>query len=77
MERLAGRIILLSGVSRTFVGFLAGLLAVLAQPPFGIFAAAFVSFPVLVWLIDGVAPDPGDGLLRRLMPPAAIGWSFG
>jgi len=77
MERLAGRIILLSGVSRTFVGFLAGLLAVLAQPPFGIFAAAFVSFPVLVWLIDGVAPDPGDGVLRRLMPPAAIGWSFG
>ncbi|MDX0562925.1 apolipoprotein N-acyltransferase [Sinorhizobium medicae] len=77
MERLAGRIILLSGVSRAFVGFLAGLLAVLAQPPFGIFAAAFVSFPVLVWLIDGVAPDPSDGAFRRLRQPAAIGWSFG
>lgn len=47
------------------------------QPPFGIFAAAFVSFPILVWLIDGVAPHPDEGLLRRLLPAASIGWSFG
>lgn len=77
MERLAGRIMLLSGASRAFVGFLAGLLAVLTQPPFGIFAAAFVSFPMLVWLIDGVATHPDDGLLKRLRPAALIGWSFG
>ncbi|WP_026619593.1 apolipoprotein N-acyltransferase [Ensifer sp. WSM1721] len=77
MERLAGRIILLSGVSRALVGFAAGLVAVLTQPPFGIFAAAFVSFPILVWLIDGIATNPNDGLLKRLLPAASIGWSFG
>jgi apolipoprotein N-acyltransferase len=77
MERLAGKIILLSGASRAFVGFLAGLLAMFAQPPFGIFSAAFVSFPILVWLIDGVAPHPDEGLFRRLLPAASIGWSFG
>lgn len=77
MERLAGKIILLSGTSRAFVGFLAGLLAMFTQAPFGVFAAAFVSFPILVWLIDGVAPHPNEGLLRRLLPAASIGWSFG
>lgn len=77
MERLAGKIILLSGVSRAFVGFLAGLVAMFAQAPFGIFAAAFLSFPILVWLIDGVAPDPNESLVRRLLPAVSIGWSFG
>ncbi|APG83212.1 apolipoprotein N-acyltransferase Lnt [Sinorhizobium americanum CCGM7] len=77
MERMAGRIILLSGASRAFVGFLAGVLAMFAQPPFGIFAAAFISFPMLVWLIDGVASHPDDGVVRRLLPAASIGWSFG
>ncbi|WEX77794.1 apolipoprotein N-acyltransferase [Sinorhizobium numidicum] len=77
MERLAGRIILLSGASRAFVGFLAGLVAVLAQPPFGIFAAGFVAFPMLVWLIDGVSPHPEDGVLRRFLPSVSIGWCFG
>ncbi|HXV31011.1 MAG TPA: apolipoprotein N-acyltransferase, partial [Sinorhizobium sp.] len=77
MERLAGKIILLSGASRAFAGFFAGLAAMFAQPPFGIVAAAFVSFPMLVWLIDGVAPHPHAGALRRLLPAAAIGWCFG
>ncbi|MCA1438869.1 apolipoprotein N-acyltransferase [Ensifer sp. IC4062] len=77
MTRLAGRIMLLSGVSRLFLAFLAGLLAVLTQPPFGIFAAAFVSFPVLVWLIDGAPGDPEKGRLARLWPALSIGWSFG
>ncbi|OAP41247.1 apolipoprotein N-acyltransferase [Sinorhizobium glycinis] len=77
MERLAGRIILLSGASRAIVGFLAGLLAMFAQPPFGIFAAVFVSFPMLVWLIDGVATHPDEGAVRRLLPSASIGWCFG
>ena len=75
MVRLAGRVMLLSGLPRALLAFLAGLLAVLAQPPFGIFAFAFVAFPILVWLLDGATGNPDGGIVRRLWPAAAIGWS--
>lgn len=77
MVRLAGRVMLLSGLSRALVAFIAGLVTVLAQPPFGIFAFAFVSFPILVWLLDGATGNPDGGILRKLWPAAAIGWWFG
>jgi len=77
MQRLAGRIILLSGWRRALVAFLAGALAVLAQAPYDFFAVCFVSFPVLVWLIDGATGEPSDGWLKRLRPAFAIGWWFG
>ncbi|KRD73150.1 apolipoprotein N-acyltransferase [Ensifer sp. ENS10] len=77
MVRLAGRVMLLSGFPRALLAFLAGLLAVLAQPPFGIFAFAFVAFPILVWLLDGATGNPDGGIVRRLWPAAAIGWWFG
>ena len=75
MERLAGRIILLWGWRRALVAFLAGALAVLAQAPYDFFAAGFVSFPLLVWLLDGatgeasdeLAEAPAAGLCRRLV----------
>ena len=77
MERLAGKVMLLSGVRRASVSFVAGLVGVLALPPFGFFAALFVSFTLLVWLIDGATGAPGGGLLRRLSPAFFVGWSFG
>lgn len=77
MVKLAGRVMLLSGFPRALVAFIAGLVAVLAQPPFGIFAFAFVSFPVLVWLLDGATGNPDGGIVRRLWPAAVIGWWFG
>lgn len=77
MERLAGRIILLWGWRRVLVALLAGAFAALAQAPFDFFAAAFVSFPLLVWLLDGASPRPGSGLLRRLGAPFMVGWWFG
>lgn len=77
MERLAGRIILLWGWRRALVAFLAGALAVLGQAPYDFFAVGFVSFPVLVWLLDGATAFPPAGLLRRLLPAFATGWWFG
>jgi apolipoprotein N-acyltransferase len=77
MERLAGTVMLLSGTRRALVAFLAGLIGVLALPPFGFFAALFVSFTLLVWLIDGATAVPEAGLLRRLMPAFRVGWFFG
>jgi apolipoprotein N-acyltransferase len=59
------------------VAALAGALAVLSQAPYDFFAVCFVSFPVLVWLLDGATADPPATLLRRLKPAFAIGWWFG
>ena len=77
MERLAGKVILLWGWRRAVAALLAGAIAALTQPPFDFFAAGFVSFPILVWLIDGAASQPGERLLRRLFRPFTIGWWFG
>jgi apolipoprotein N-acyltransferase len=59
------------------VAFVAGALAVLSQAPYDFFAVCFVSFPVLVWLLDGATPERPARLLRRFMPAFAIGWWFG
>ena len=56
MERLAGRVILLWGWRRALVAFGAGALAVPSQAPFDFFAVCLVSFPLLVWLLDGAVP---------------------
>src|SRR5690606_30186224 len=37
----------------------------------------FISFPILVWLLDGAASQPGERLARRAARPFAIGWWFG
>jgi len=77
MERLAGKVILLWGWRRALVAFTAGALAVLAQAPFDFFAVCLVSFPVLVWFLDGAVPERPAGWPRRLLPAFAIGWWFG
>lgn len=75
--RIAGRIILLSGWRRALAAFLSGAFATLTQPPFDVFVAGFVSFPVLVWLLDGAIAKSDAGPLRRLRPAAFVGWWFG
>lgn len=77
MERLAGRLILLWGWRRSVLAALAGALAVLSQAPYDFFAVCFISFPVLVWLLDGATADPPATFLRRLKPAFWIGWWFG
>lgn len=77
MENFAARIILLSGWRRFLTAFAAGLLAVAALPPFDFFAVCFISFPVLVWLLDGAVAIPRAGALARFWPAFRIGWAFG
>lgn len=77
MQSLAARIILLWGWRRSLVAFLAGALAVLSQAPYDFFPVCFVSFPVLVWLLDGAAGERGDGAFRRFLAVFGIGWWFG
>jgi apolipoprotein N-acyltransferase len=73
----AGRLMLLWGAQRAMVAFLAGALGALAQAPFDFPAIGFISFPVLVWLLDGAAGDTAAGRLRKLRPFFVTGWWFG
>lgn len=77
MERLAGKVMLLWGAKRAVLAIAAGAIGVLALPPFGFFAALFVSFTLLVWLLDGAASHPDSGWFGRLMPAFVTGWLFG
>ncbi|MBC2884046.1 apolipoprotein N-acyltransferase [Ochrobactrum sp. CM-21-5] len=79
IERFAGRIILSSGWRRALAAFLSGAFTTLTQPPFDVFVAGFVSFPILVWLIDGAVANANAnaGPVRRVLPAAIVGWWFG
>ncbi len=67
-ERLARAIGNLAGWRRVGVAFCAGALAAAALPPVHVLPALLISFPVLLWLIDGAATR------RRVF---ADGWWFG
>src|SRR5205807_9916340 len=58
---------------RILIAFMAGAVATLALPPFNLWPAPFVAFPVLVWLIDGT----GSGRLGGVGAAAVVGWWFG
>lgn len=77
MERLAAFVTLSSGAKRFLIALLAGAFAALALPPISIFLVCFISFPLLVWLLDGAAGNPDRNLLARLFPAFLIGWAFG
>ena len=68
---------MLWGWRRALVALLAGALSVLAQAPYDFFAVCFISFPVLVWLLDGATVERPARFLRRLRPAFAVGWWFG
>ena len=61
------------GWRRAAIGFAAGAITTLALPPFELWPVPFLTFPVLVWLIDGSAA----GRLGGVPAAAAAGWWFG
>ena len=76
MQALAARILLLWGVRRAGLAILAGAVGALALPPFDFFAAMFVSFTLLVWLLDGATGNAETGR-AGLSSSFWIGWLFG
>ncbi|SMD04470.1 apolipoprotein N-acyltransferase [Rhizobium sp. RU36D] len=77
MEGLAGRIMLTWGLRRFLLTWLAGAVAALGMPPIGFFAAMFLSFTLLVWLLDGATGGPESGFFGTLRSAFVIGWTFG
>jgi apolipoprotein N-acyltransferase len=73
LTRLAHTIVQAEGWWRILIAFLAGASSTLALPPTDIWPLPFITFPILVWLLDGTA---GAGL-RGLLAAAAAGWWFG
>jgi apolipoprotein N-acyltransferase len=71
--RIAHSIMLAWGWRRALVALLAGAVTTLALPPFNVWPLPFLTFPVLVWLIDGSAA----GRLGGALAAAAAGWWFG
>ena len=77
MQRFAAYVILSSGLKRFLIALISGALSSLSQPPFGIFAINFLTFPVLLWLVDGASGDADHGFLRRRLSSFWVGWVFG
>jgi apolipoprotein N-acyltransferase len=72
LRGLPQAIVLAQGWRRALLAFGAGVASVLALPPFHLWPLLFVTFPVLVWLLDG-----SGGGLRGIWRAALTGWLFG
>ena len=72
--RTAGLAIILSwGWKRAVIALVAGALSALAMAPFNAWPVLFLTFPVVVWLIDGA----GAGRWRGVPAAAMSGFWFG
>jgi apolipoprotein N-acyltransferase len=72
--RTAGLAIILSwGWKRAAIALVAGALSAFAMAPFNAWPVLFLTFPVMVWLIDGA----GAGRWRGVPAAAMAGWWFG
>ena len=66
-------IVLAWGWKRAAIALIAGAMSSLAMAPFNAWPVLFLTFPAMVWLIDGA----GAGRLRGLPAAAMTGWCFG
>ncbi len=66
-------IILVWGWKRALIALAAGAVSALAMAPFNAWPVLFLTFPIMVWLIDGA----GAGRLGGLPAAALTGWWFG
>ena len=72
-KALVHAIVLAWGWRRWLIAFAAGALSALAMAPFDAWPILFLTFPVLVWLIDGAT----IGRWGRIAVAASTGWWFG
>ena len=73
LKGLIHTIVLAWGWRRWSIAFVAGALSALAMAPFNAWPVLFLTFPTLVWLVDGA----GIGRWGGLIVAATTGWWFG
>ena len=73
LTRLSHAVVLSWGWRRAAIAFVAGAVTTLALPPFELWPVPFLTFPILVWLVDGSAAGRWGGALAA----ASAGWFFG
>jgi len=73
LTRASHAVVLSYGWRRAAIAFAAGAVSVLALAPVNAWPVLFVTFPILVWLIDGAAA----GRLGGVITAAVSGWWFG
>src|ERR1700710_16449 len=73
LRTLGSAIILAWGWKRAVIALIAGAASALAMAPFNAWPILFLTFPVMVWLIDGA----GAGRMRGVPAAAMTGWWFG
>jgi apolipoprotein N-acyltransferase len=72
LARASAPIVLASGWQRAAIAFLAGAASTLSQSPIDFWPAMLVTFPLLVWLVDGAS-----GRWGGVLTAAVTGWWFG
>jgi apolipoprotein N-acyltransferase len=83
MDALPKFIARLQSGKLALLAFMAGALSVLAMAPFFLWPIMFVTFPVLIWVLDAVcfrepeAEEPLVTFRKRLLKAGFIGWAFG
>lgn len=73
ITRLAHTVMLAAGLRRAIIAFVAGAASALAIAPINAWPVLFLTFPILVWLVDGSAAGRLSGPLNA----ALAGWCFG
>ena len=73
ITRCAHAIVLAGGWRRLWIAFVAGAASVLGLAPFDMWPLLFLTFPVVIWLIDGASAGRWAGALSA----ATVGWWFG
>lgn len=81
MNSLAFRFVVLWGWRRALVAIVCGALSAAAQAPYNLYPILFITFPILIWLIDGGSqkrgPAAGSRKMSEFWAAFRIGWYFG
>ncbi|MEO1198337.1 MAG: apolipoprotein N-acyltransferase [Pseudomonadota bacterium] len=77
LQRLADLVIVQWGLRRLAIALIAGAVSALAMPPYDAVPVLLVTFPVLVWLIDGSVAAGRRAGLRAVLSAFTVGWAFG